>query len=185
MSKQQQAPGALELVRAYVNSVDIEQGSDQLLNPPALGDWLRERGLLEDHAAAKPEDLTQAIALREALRAVLVAHTEGSSVPPGASEAIDAIARTTRLRLRCRDGAMALEAQDEGVPGALGRLLAIVHDSITAGTWSRLKACRLHTCEWAFYDHSKNRSGVWCNMEVCGNRTKARTYRQRRPPAPS
>ena len=42
------------------------------------------------------------------------------------------------------------------------------------GTFARLKACREHTCEWAFYDHSRNRSATWCSMEVCGNRAKAR-----------
>jgi predicted RNA-binding Zn ribbon-like protein len=48
------------------------------------------------------------------------------------------------------------------------------------GTWERLKACALHdTCEWAFYDWSKNRSGTWCDMKVCGNRSKARAYRER------
>jgi predicted RNA-binding Zn ribbon-like protein len=49
-----------------------------------------------------------------------------------------------------------------------------------ADTWSRLKACRDDTCKWAFYDHSKNRSGHWCSMEVCGSRHKARQYRERR-----
>ena len=47
------------------------------------------------------------------------------------------------------------------------------------GTWPRLKACAAHNCEWAFYDTSKNRSRTWCNMAVCGNREKARAYRQR------
>ena len=47
-------------------------------------------------------------------------------------------------------------------------------------TWPRLKACRDDTCQWAFYDHSKNRSGHWCSMEVCGSRHKARQYRERR-----
>jgi predicted RNA-binding Zn ribbon-like protein len=46
-------------------------------------------------------------------------------------------------------------------------------------TWARLKACRSDTCRWAFYDHSKNRSGHWCSMEVCGARHKAREYRAR------
>ncbi|MGH2778535.1 MAG: CGNR zinc finger domain-containing protein, partial [Actinomycetota bacterium] len=31
----------------------------------------------------------------------------------------------------------------------------------------------------AFYDHSKNRSGKWCTMRVCGNRAKTRAYRER------
>jgi predicted RNA-binding Zn ribbon-like protein len=33
---------------------------------------------------------------------------------------------------------------------------------------------------WAFYDRSKNRSGHWCSMRVCGNRAKARQFRERR-----
>jgi predicted RNA-binding Zn ribbon-like protein len=54
------------------------------------------------------------------------------------------------------------------------------------GTWERLKACALHdTCEWAFYDWSKNRSGTWCDMKVCGNRSKARAYRERKRGAAS
>ncbi len=39
--------------------------------------------------------------------------------------------------------------------------------------------CSSDTCQWAFYDRSKNRSGRWCSMQVCGNRTKTRAYRAR------
>ena len=51
------------------------------------------------------------------------------------------------------------------------------------GTWHRLKACPNPDCEWAFYDRSRNRSSRWCVMSECGNRAKARTFRerQRRP----
>jgi predicted RNA-binding Zn ribbon-like protein len=48
------------------------------------------------------------------------------------------------------------------------------------GTWRRLKACSAETCQWAFYDGSRNRSGVWCTMQTCGNRAKARSFRQRK-----
>jgi predicted RNA-binding Zn ribbon-like protein len=58
-------------------------------------------------------------------------------------------------------------------------VLAIVAEAMAEGTWSRLKACREHSCEWAFYDRSRNRSGVWCSMEGCGNRAKARAFRER------
>ena len=34
-------------------------------------------------------------------------------------------------------------------------------------------------CRWAFYDGSKNRSGRWCDMASCGNRMKARAFRER------
>ena len=53
---------------------------------------------------------------------------------------------------------------------------------MATGTWERLKVCRQESCRWAFYDNTKNRSGVWCNMASCGNRAKARAYRARRAP---
>jgi predicted RNA-binding Zn ribbon-like protein len=59
-------------------------------------------------------------------------------------------------------------------------VLAAVHASMEEGIWGRLKSCANATCGWAFYDRSKNRSGRWCSMEVCGNRTKTRAYRRRR-----
>jgi predicted RNA-binding Zn ribbon-like protein len=66
-----------------------------------------------------------------------------------------------------------------GVDGAIARLMSIVSAAVTKGAWARLKACPRDHCFWAFYDHSKNRSGRWCKMEVCGNVEKARAYRQR------
>jgi predicted RNA-binding Zn ribbon-like protein len=48
------------------------------------------------------------------------------------------------------------------------------------GIWPRLKICLSDTCQWAFYDASKNRSGNWCSMEVCGNRMKVRSHRRRK-----
>ncbi len=54
--------------------------------------------------------------------------------------------------------------------------------SLHEGTWSRLKACAAEDCQFAFYDHSKNRSGHWCTMAECGNRAKVRSYRARQAP---
>ena len=48
------------------------------------------------------------------------------------------------------------------------------------GTWDRLKVCLADDCQWAYYDRSRNRSSVWCDMRVCGNRAKVRSYRERR-----
>jgi predicted RNA-binding Zn ribbon-like protein len=182
MSKQQQAPGDLELVREFVNTVDIEAGEEQLCSGAELAAWLSEHGLASSGLGATPADLRRARELREALRAVLLSHNGGGPAPDGAYETLDATVCRARVRLRFREGAAlaALESEASGVDGALGQLLTIVHAAITAGTWSRLKACREHTCEWAFYDHTKNRSGAWCNMGVCGNRAKARAYRARR-----
>jgi predicted RNA-binding Zn ribbon-like protein len=60
----------------------------------------------------------------------------------------------------------------------LGEVVAIALTAMLDGSWPRLKVCR--KCEWAFYDNSKNRSGSWCSMQLCGNRTKTRAYRARK-----
>ena len=73
-----------------------------------------------------------------------------------------------------------LEPVRAGVDGAIGRLLAIFERSQCDGTRERMKGCPDLECGWAFYDWSKNRSATWCDMAVCGNRAKARAYRERR-----
>jgi predicted RNA-binding Zn ribbon-like protein len=178
MRKRQQAPGELEQVRAFVNTLDIEEGEDALGTPGALSAWLTEHGLLGRSVRATAADLREALEVREALRELLLAHTD--RVPaPNAAATLDAAARRARLELRFDADGGHLESCAGGVTGALGRLLALVQGAMANGTWERLKACRRETCNWAFYDNTKNRSGVWCTMETCGNRAKAQAYRAR------
>ena len=43
----------------------------------------------------------------------------------------------------------------------------------------RMRICG--NCGWLFLDRSKNRSRIWCDMAVCGNRQKAsRHYRRKK-----
>jgi predicted RNA-binding Zn ribbon-like protein len=122
----------------------------------------------------------QAQAVREALRKLLLANN-GDPLDPAAVETLNAAAKGAELQVRMApDGRAELTPVRTGIDAAIGRLLAIVHTAMADGTWSRLKACALHdSCEWAFYDWSKNRSGTWCDMKVCGNRAKARAFRER------
>jgi predicted RNA-binding Zn ribbon-like protein len=181
MSKRQQAPGELERVRAFVNTADLEEGTDELSAPPRLTAWIEAQGLAEPGLTATRADLRRAVRLREALRAILVARGGRGTPPATAGETLDSLARRAKLQLHFdRDGVSDLWPEADGVDGALGRLLAIVHAAAADGSWVRLKACRDPGCEWAFYDHTKNRSGAWCDMAECGSRAKARAYRERR-----
>jgi predicted RNA-binding Zn ribbon-like protein len=182
MSKQQEAPGELERVRAFVNTIDLEEGTEELAGPQELADWLVKHDLSPAGLNATDADLEHAVGLREAFRAVLLAHNGGTGFVHGtAVQALNEAAARSNVRLRFdKTGTGTLKPGADGVDGALGRLLAIADLSAGDGTWARLKACRDDTCQWAFYDHTKNRSGAWCNMAVCGNRAKARAYRERR-----
>lgn len=182
MRKRQEAPGDLERVRAFVNTRDLEAGTDELTSPEELAAWLRSHGLADEALRASARDLRRALEVREALRATMLSHTDGDDPPASAAQTLDEVAIRARLGLRFDGhGGAAIRPASTGVDGALGRLLALVHAAIADGTWDRLKACRDESCEWAFYDHTKNHSGIWCTMDVCGNRAKARTYRERRP----
>jgi predicted RNA-binding Zn ribbon-like protein len=179
------APGPLELVRQFVNSLDVEEQHEQLSDPERLGAWLSERGLLPSGERLGRADLHRAVEVREALRALLAANA-GEPVDAAAVEVLNRAARTARLAVRFDDaGRASLEPEPDGLECALGRLFTIVHLAMVDGTWERLKACRNPECAWAFYDHSKNRSGRWCTMDVCGNAMKARAYRRRRSRRPA
>jgi predicted RNA-binding Zn ribbon-like protein len=175
------APGALETVRAFVNTLDVDDAIEGLSGPEDLARWLTDHELVRGAAPVRvtDDDVRRAVALREALRAELLGH-HGDPVDPAAIETLDAAARRAKLTLRFTGpGETALEPAAGGVDGALGRLLAIVKAAIDDGSWQRLKACPADDCRWAFFDASRNRSAVWCDMRVCGNRAKVRGYRER------
>ncbi|MEX2194443.1 MAG: CGNR zinc finger domain-containing protein [Thermoleophilaceae bacterium] len=174
------APGELELVRQLVNTIDWEDGSEELPTPAALRDWLAQRGLLAPGEPVSEADLRLALEVREALRSLLLAHN-GAEADPEAIDTLNSAALAGPVLVRFgHDAAGTLAPAGSGVPAALGVLLGIVFRSMSDGSFERLKACPAHDCMWAFYDQSRNRSKQWCTMEVCGNRAKARSYRERR-----
>jgi predicted RNA-binding Zn ribbon-like protein len=173
------APGDLELVRAFVNTWDAEDGTELLTSPHELRDWLAARDLAAPQARISVADLRHAREVREALRAILFAHS-GLELDPQGPAALDAAARRARLAVRFgSDGGVRVAPEAGGADGAIGRLLAIVAGALQDGTWERLKVCLADDCQVAFYDQSRNRSAVWCDMRGCGNRQKVRSYRER------
>jgi predicted RNA-binding Zn ribbon-like protein len=172
------APGRLDVVRRFVNTQDAEDGIEELATPAAMRAWLRAHDL-PDVPAAGGDDLERLIALRESLRQLLLANN-GRPYDERALGRVRAEADEVALRVRFADnGESALVPAGAGIEAVVAELIAIVHEAMADGTWTRLKACRSDTCEWAFYDRSRNRSGAWCSMAVCGNRAKARSYRHR------
>ena len=178
MPTDQTAPVPLELVRAFVNTLDVEDGLDALEDGDQAHAWLAAHGLDGDEDAVDEEDRHRLIAVREALRALLDANNTGTQPPADALAVLNEQSAEAAVALRFDAEGAALVTSCGGVDSAIARLLSIVHDSMNDGTWRRLKACPADDCRWAFYDHSRNRSGTWCEMGKCGNRAKARRYRE-------
>jgi predicted RNA-binding Zn ribbon-like protein len=173
-------PKGLKLIEEFVNTNELDEvDGEKLTRPPALGDWLAEHDLLPAGAQVSDDDLARAVRVREALRSLLLANN-GAPLDPRAIDTLNTAADESHLRVAFSPrGAAELVPDQPDVPGALSRILAAAYTAMADESWERLKACRLDDCQWAFYDHSKNRSRTWCSMKVCGNRAKARAYRER------
>ncbi len=175
-------PHNLQLVIDFVNTLDVEAGTDRTDTPAHLAGWMAEQGLLGADAqpAVGDAELAQALDLRETLRSVLVGHSERIE-PTEALVCLEEIAADGALGVRFgEDGTVDIGPRAAGYPGILAQLLVPVAHAALDGTWQRVKACVADNCHWAFYDTSRNRSGRWCDMAVCGNREKVRTYRSKR-----
>jgi hypothetical protein len=183
-----EVPEEVRLVNEFLNSLDLETFGEHAEKPDEereglrsserLKAWLVGRDLLGKDALVGEEDRELAVKVRDALRLAASANSrparEGSDA---AGTSFDELPLVVRLG---GDSKPELASGEGGVKRALGRILADVVVAASKGTWARMKICAAEDCRWAYYDHSKSRTGRWCAMETCGNRHKTRRYRQKR-----
>ncbi|MGC1379480.1 MAG: CGNR zinc finger domain-containing protein [Candidatus Baltobacteraceae bacterium] len=171
-----EAPGTLEIVRLFENTLNLPDGPDQLDTVERAAAWCRRYGLpvVADEAA-----LAQLREFREALRDVLFANN-GEGQGPAAWTGLREYARAARLSVSVDSPrGLGLRPEGAGADRAIASVLAIVYEAIVRGTWARLRACRKSSCRFAYYDRTKNASRAWCSMATCGNQEKAQRRRER------
>jgi hypothetical protein len=161
-------PGAHDhdvgLVLAFLNTIDVERGDDVLDDPARWRGWTAGHGLDPPSPAEAGGSASAARNVRDALRAAVLAGPDRAT--PGTIGGL--------VRVELHRGIPTL------VPGdPVGAVLAAGVRLVVLGDWDRVKICPADGCLWAFFDHSRNRSRTWCSMRVCGNRTKARNWRER------
>lgn len=177
------APGRLETVRQFINTVDIEAGTDEIESVAGLRRWLTGAHLLRPAARVGRDDVAAARDLREALRVAAAANHDGGPLPADVLATLNQAAEHARLAVSITaDRRWHLRSRAGGVTGALGTIVVLLTDAMTDGSWSRLKVCMNDTCRWAFFDASRAGTGRWCSMRVCGNRAKQEAWRARRRP---
>jgi predicted RNA-binding Zn ribbon-like protein len=164
----------LTLIEQFLNTVDERTFSrhgethvagERLTSPQALAEWLTAHELTQAGAELRPADLAATTALRTALRQAV------SGDPAAALESYPLQLVPDRpggLRLAARSGRPWLDV-----------IVETVAENAARGDWKRIKLCAAPDCRWAFHDTSRSGRGRWCEMEVCGNRHKTRTYRER------
>ena len=167
------------LLVEFANSVDTDEGTEDLTTPEDVADWLREHGLLSEPADATSEDLDLALALRAGLKEAFTDNHQRAATDPPRDGALQVAAAELPLTLGGSTTHPRLRPVHQGVRGGLSLVLVAVQAAVADGTWKRLKICADDECGWAFFDASKNQSRNWCEWG-CGNRAKTRSYRARR-----
>jgi predicted RNA-binding Zn ribbon-like protein len=180
MCEGKNAPMPLLAIQGFVNTLDVEDGTDLLDTTESFRKFLEDTDQVVPGFEIKPHHLPLAKELRAATRECLEANSSGEPDPKATARMI-AGARTLTIDLEPdEEGNLELDLSPVDSFARLGsQLLAIAFQSQIEGTWERLKLCENPECRWAFYDSSRNKSGSWCRMGLCGNRLKNRAYRER------
>jgi predicted RNA-binding Zn ribbon-like protein len=173
------APGELAVVQAFINSLDREGDEEKFSKPGVLLSWAVENRLLAPSARLNRRDLLEARRVREALRDLLEANS-GRRVSPEAIDILNRASATARMgRVFSTTPTRPPRPGGTTLADLLGQIFLIVIRAKVSGDWVRLKTCRSDVCRWAYYDDSRNRTGQWCAMSICGSHDKMRRYRAR------
>jgi predicted RNA-binding Zn ribbon-like protein len=163
------------LVQDFVNSAELPGGYDELADLPATAAWLAAHGFDVDPEEAQRRRIVET---REHLRTLLGVNS-GLPLPESTRTKLSRILDAAAVHPVVDTEGVRLASTARGVDGFLAALLAALIQSTIDGSFRRLKVCRSDTCQWTFYDNSKNGCGTWCSMRSCGSRAKARAYRER------
>ena len=167
-----EAPAGLALLQDLLNTrATMSYGADLLLTADdaqrwlteALITWSRVSGLPAPTLLISSTDLRSLRRLRTTFENVILAAGRqelDGSLPPADVPVSLVTGRGTRW-LASALWAEALLAQQ-------------------AGLWPRLKLCHNIECRAAFFDTSRNNSGVWHDVSTCGNTANLRAFRERK-----
>ncbi|MFJ7073528.1 CGNR zinc finger domain-containing protein [Streptomyces sp. NPDC098781] len=174
------APGGLALVQDLINTISAgkprttdllaDLGDARAWLDQALAEWSQATGNALPDVQLEPQDQDELRTFRDDLRRA-AGQDRGTVVPPLHTAAV-------AIQLGA-DGQVHLEPRGTGWRRVAAVVLIEIFQGQQAGTWQRLKMCRNDHCGTAFFDRSRNSSGVWCDVKSCGNAANVRAYRAR------
>ena len=180
------APAGLTLVQDLLNTIPAgrPRKPDLLSTTELAAAWLATAASNWASAIGAPPPLLPEVgendlsALRRLRDAVGVAVRTGTGCYEGPRPA--PVTGSLSLTL---DGTSRVSTAPRGTTPAGWLRSAVLAEMLEAqrvDMWRRLKVCRNDSCAVAFYDRSRNNSGVWHDVRVCGNAINLRASRGRR-----
>ena len=183
---------ALDLVNTAFYAEDPTRRGDRLRTPDDLARWLEAAiafGAAGDDAAAcaraaaaiDPASFAEALLLRQAADDMLRGLVRQDDCDGAALRMLLFLTGKAAGEGRLERGEAGLVCDSAGPAGFIAAAGLSALALLRPSTLQRLKVCP--ACHWLFLDRSRNRSRVWCDMQVCGNREKTRRHAERLQPA--
>jgi predicted RNA-binding Zn ribbon-like protein len=179
-----EAPAGLALVQDLLNTrAPMSYGPDLLGLPDdaqrwltdALTTWSRVAGLPAPVVLLSSTDLRSLRRLRSTFENVMLAGGRGQELDGALPPADVPVSLVPDA-----DGWVRIVPTGRGTRWLASALWAESLLAQQAGLWSRLKLCHNADCRAAFFDTSRNNSGVWHDVSTCGNTANLRAFRERR-----
>jgi hypothetical protein len=178
-----EAPGGFALVQELLNTrgtmgygADLLGGVEdaQWWVTDTLGSWSRVSGLPAPTLLLSSGDLRSLRRLRAAFEQVVLsgANPERDGALPPADVQVSLVPDA--------EGWVRVVPTGRGTRWIASALWAEALLAQQAGVWPRLKLCHNAACRAAFFDTSRNNSGVWHDVSTCGNTANLRAFRERR-----
>ena len=173
----------------FVNTVGYrgrEEGREERLpDYAALVDWSERVGILSApeavraRTAAQADPAAAAAVAAEArdLREAIARLFQGRPRADDLALVNGFLARAPRANLaRAGAGFAWSEAAGDPLRTPLWPVLWNAADLMTGAARDKVRCCADPECRWMFLDTARNRPRLWCSMEDCGNRAKARRH---------
>ncbi len=181
------APAGLALVQDLLNTLAAGKPRE----PDLLGDlttaknwigedlstWARERDRPEPQVEINEHDLDELRVLRGELQDALRT-PDRRGAEPALADLSALYSASAGLRMN-RDSRVSIEPRGTGWRYIACLVLMEALEAQQTNVWNRLKICRNPRCSVAFFDRSRNNSGVWHSTRVCGNIENLRAHRAR------
>jgi predicted RNA-binding Zn ribbon-like protein len=175
----------------FVNTVswrlDLRQREDHLRGYDDLLRWAARADVLTDaeaqvlregrHAPTASAALDTALALREALHAVLAAPPGSAGDREQVRAAYEAAVHVSRLVPGENGWAWGADRMTRLTP--VHRLAMAAVDLMTDRTRPAVRQCADEACGWLFLDRSRQGNRRWCSAADCGNRNRVRRHYHR------
>jgi hypothetical protein len=178
-----EAPAGLALVQELLNTrasmayhldLLVQPDDAQLWLTEALATWSRVSGLPAPVLLLSSTDLRSLRRLRTTFENVILAGGRGQpggTLPP-ADVPVSLVPDV--------DGWVRIVPTGRGTRWLASALWSEALLAQQGGVWPRLKLCNNPDCRAAFFDTSRNNSGVWHDVTTCGNTANLRAFRERK-----